>query len=766
MPKQIQGSQHDFSFGEVDPDLKRNDDHPARKAGLRQMANARIRNSGSFQNRSGRTALFPLTVGNRTEEVTLPPGNLFKLVFAAGSLQVFNSAGIAVAQFNTQGGGAALPWAAATIGSIVFVQFRLSIYITFPGMLPQVLSWDGVAAWSISDYTELVFGSQKRTWFYRITPQNVAILPSAQTGNITVLAQINGTATNIFTPAWVGTRIRFVNRQILITGFVSGNQVNATVEEPLPGAEDLGFTVDPRSTFSIGDEVTGSVTGSKGIVTSTTSGTIRVQLISTNSTVVTVNYSQQQTVAFTTADTIVGPSGSLPCGSASAITAPNVSVTFWDEEVMNPLRGYPASCFVDNFRLGFCNFPAVPNGIGWSAINSPTDLYVGGPAVPNGAMFEVAPANVQVYYVVPGPESSEFVFCDHKVYYIPISPTNPLVPGSVAFQILSSDGAARVQPRAAMEVIFYVNAGGNSVMAVTAPGAYYRPFNTKNLTNFSSHLFTNITALAAPNADGSFNERYVYALNAGGALVCGKYDVDDGKITSIGWGPWSGVGAISWVSATNADVLFTTSYSGSVVCEILDDTQYLDAALPVNNLPASFAAPAGKGPLWFFPGQTVSLMDQVTRSMGTYQIDANGNIIPQNNGGENLAAASLVAGQPWTLMAEPFPVDASSGTDMHQRMTLRQISNFGVSFLNSTGFVFASLFCSKQTRTSPPLGTVTNTRRVPAWNQDDDATKPPPLREYVEFYSPQGSSFDPRVAIIKDTPGPFEVVELSMEITL
>ncbi len=36
--------------------------------------------------------------------------------------------------------------------------------------------------------------------------------------------------------------------------------------------------------------------------------------------------------------------------------------------------------------------------------------------------------------------------------------------------------------------------------------------------------------------------------------------------------------------------------------------------------------------LQFIPSQSVTLMDQ-TRMMGTYQIDANGNINPQSNAG-------------------------------------------------------------------------------------------------------------------------------------
>ena len=56
--------------------------------------------------------------------------------------------------------------------------------------------------------------------------------------------------------------------------------------------------------------------------------------------------------------------------------------------------------------------------------------------------------------------------------------------------------------------------GSSRPMAITAPGAYYRPFEANSLTEFHSHLFTGIIALAAPNADqvvrgmlGTYHER-------------------------------------------------------------------------------------------------------------------------------------------------------------------------------------------------------------------------------------------------------------------
>lgn len=765
MATKIQGSQHDFSFGEVDVALKRSDDHPARKAGLRQMANARILNSNSIQNRPGRRALFP-TSGARTEEVVMSPGNVFKIAFGAtiatGEIRIYNSAGAQVALFQTQGSGKLLPWTTATVGSIVISQFNLSIYIAFGhAMRPQVLTWDGVSAWAIADYTELSQGSQKRTAFYRISPQGIAIAPAAQTGVGVALVASSA----LFVAGMVGTRMRYVNRQILITAVADPTHATITIEEPLPGAQGLNFATNPALIFSVGDVVIGATTGSKGIVGSIGATNMDVQLLTTSTTTVTTYGDGTNTIAFSQTEVVVGPSGSLTLTSSGSVVAPRLC-TVWDDEVMNDYRGYPASVFVDQFRLGLCDFVSVPNGIGWSAINSPADMYVG--VNPSDAMFELAPKKVQVYYVSSGPEGSEFIFCDRALFYIPISVTNPLKPGSVSFQLLSGDGCAQVQPRLSQEAVLYVNAGQSSVMAVIATGAQTRPYSAKNLTDLHNHLFGQIVAIAVPSADGTFAERYAYILNADGSVIVGKYDPGSlqTNLPVIGWGPWSGAGTVLWVSAFAADVLFTSTYFGAGMCEILDDTQYLDGALAVNAAPTAFAPPAGKGPLWFIPSQSVNLMDQGTRSMGTYQVDANGFIVPQFNGGEDLTRIDLIAGQQWTMTAEPFAPNAQSGADFGQRMKLRQISNFAVYVINSTGFLIAALFSSRQTPTTPALGSVVTQHRVSAWSQGEDATLAPFLRETAELWTPAGASYDPRVAIIKDTPGPLLIAEFGMEISL
>jgi hypothetical protein len=270
---------------------------------------------------------------------------------------------------------------------------------------------------------------------------------------------------------------------------------------------------------------------------------------------------------------------------------------------MNTYRGWPASVFVDQNRLGFCNFPALPAGIAWSAVSLYTDLYPDASS-PDNAIFELAPGPSQVLYVVPGMESSEFVFCDRAIYYIPISQSNPLKPGSVAFNELSSFGCASVQPRRAEQSIVYVKAGGTEIGAVQAPGAYYRPYVVDSISQLHSHLFTASApvAIAVPTASAQFEETYLYVLLANGSFAVGKYTMRDGLIEpgqdgkpKVGWCPWSGGGTASWASAHQSDVIFVSSYAPNgvtpvSVVEQLDNTQYLDSAVYVNNLPAALTA--------------------------------------------------------------------------------------------------------------------------------------------------------------------------------
>ena len=537
-------------------------------------------------------------------------------------------------------------------------------------------------------------------------------------------------------------------------------------------------TITAGTGFTAGETVTGpSGSGTVNGVNALNTSSITVQLVPNSSNII----KQFLVTGGSINELVVGPSGNIS-PTAQSIIVPQ-AVADWDNEVMNLFRGYPSSVFYDQSRLGFCNFPSVPQGIAWSAIGLPLDLFVA--ALPDNAIFELAPDNSQVLYVIPGMEASEFVFTDRAIYYIPIGGivAKPLEPGTVSFIKLSDFGCfPLVQPRRAEQTIIYMKAGGTTVGAVQAPGAYYRPYVVDNVSEIHTHLFVGLTpiAIAIPSGPTQFAELYLYVLMANGNIVSGRYVMRQGLLEpgpegkpAIGWLPWSGAGTVTWAAARQSDMIFTTSYAPNTVpavsvAERVDNTQYLDGALLVNNLPAPFTPPGGKGPLFKFPGpnSTVFLIDLGTRFMGIYNVDANGFIIPQFIGGENLASTQLVAGQAWTAALEPFLPEAPPGQSQHQRMMKRRVSRMAVYVSNSSGFVMARLFAGPITPSSPALGTIVNTRRIPTWNLGDDATLPPPLREETQRWRPIGRAFDPRVGVLKDTPGPLVIEEFGIEVTI
>lgn len=824
---------NDFSAGELDPDVKRSSS-PLIKMGGRQMVNWRTLSSKKKANRPGRSALF-LAKG-RVEEVLMPGGTLFYLNFDNAALKVFNAAGAVVfsatvLQRVSNGATFPIPWTTATLGGITWVQTGKVIFIAYPdgapNNTPQYLTWDGVSTWTLNPFAETVENSgQKRTPFYRISPQNMTLAPSGTTGNINIVF-----SSAELVAGMIGTRLRYCGHQLTITGVTNPTQGTATVNEPLPPGQTLSYSAGTlQGSINVGDVVLGSVTGAAGIVvasgqtqtlqftspfgyvspssnigdTLTQASTGAIGIVtgsnyyfdgSTYSIWLTVEVTSAPT-AFVTGSPIVGPAGTHNCQGATGLGSSGIvvqlipngentveqfttsdtaggpsgnfkvsaqtvigpqAVADWDDEVMNLFRGYPSSVFADQSRLGLTNFPAVPAAIGWSALGLYYDFYPD--AQPDDAIFELAPDQSQVLYVVPGMESSEFVFTDRAIYYVPISAANPLKPGSVAFPKLSDYGAMPgVQPRRAEQSIIYIRAGGAQVAAVQTPGAYYRPNIIDNISEMHSHLFTASPAvsIAIPSGPTQFEELYLYIALANGTAVVGRYVMRNGLLEpgpegkpTVGWLPWNGAGTIGWISARQADVIFTASYAGVSVVEKLDNTQYLDGALLVNNLPTPFTPPGGKGPLYNFPGpnSTVFLIDQGTRFMGVYNVDANGNLIPQFIDGENLLSAQLIAGQPWTAVFEPFIPHAQPGADQQQRTRKRKIAKGLVSFENSTGFVFG-------------------TRRVPAYFVGDDPTQPAPLREGSEKIRPRGRSYDPRLTLTKDTPGPLTVVEIGFEVTV
>lgn len=869
--------QFDFSGGELDEDAKRGDDNPLVRGGMRNGRNLRITGRRKVENRPGRSAQFP--DDGRVEEVRMSPSATYFLCFGDNSLKIRDSTGAIVAAAGDYG------WQLTNFEQIVWTKAGNDIVMFMPGFQPEIARWDGVSAWTFLKFNvQTSVGGQKRIPFHRFAAKGITMLPSALTGAITVTF-----SANVLVNGHIGTRMRYGFRQITITGVTSGTLGNATVNERLLGGQRLTLPATTSNNYSVGDIVTGSVSGARGQVAAFPSGTEMDVVMLTPQNFQFVTSTSDLT------DAIIGPNHSAVLNAAPAPLAAALASTIWDEEIFNSFRGWPGSGNYEQDRLILCDFASLPNGIAWSAVGTYDDLHPG--ALATDAIFEFAPRQARVYHVVG--DDDQFVFTDQYIHYIPISENNPLKPGSIAFRRVTSAAASSVRPVSTTEAVLFVNAAKNNIGAIVPTGQTARPYIVRDISPYHSHLIGLPKALAVA-IDGPFPEPYVFALNTDGSMTVGKFD--PGK-EWVGWVPWDGSGIVEWVSALGANLLMMTKYTpGGVtrrLCEKIAIGSFLDAQQTINAsasplmeipgaigtnignmtagdgliscfdhkffLPAANAAmraatngfagkqfatpqridkvlffpsrdngfaagatgtltfdvrasqtapnadgsngtslgslsqvdstsfksitssdnvtawsyvwvriadgaatniylteilfynPANVRTLWPHAGGTVRLMDG-SRDIGNRTVDAYGEIVQVE--GEDLSVATLIAGHVWTAYCEPFVPHAGEGQDFDQTMKEREMSRLAVAFQKSTGYLVQRM---RKVRIGH-VETWEDVHRVDPYLQGENQDVAPPQREGVHTFPIQGSDFDPRVRIVKDTPGTLRIIELSEKV--
>ena len=136
MTNKLYSAQTDFSYGQVNANIKRRDDTEPVRMGGRVARNWRVLATGQLVPRPGRRALFS-PGGPRTERVRMGDGSLWEIAFSAGRVQIFTTDGVLAAS-NTS---ANYQWANDTLRNIVFSVGQNEVIICFSGMRPQVRRW-------------------------------------------------------------------------------------------------------------------------------------------------------------------------------------------------------------------------------------------------------------------------------------------------------------------------------------------------------------------------------------------------------------------------------------------------------------------------------------------------------------------------------------------------------------------------------------------------------------------------------------------------
>ena len=741
MTNKLYSSQTDFSYGQVNANIKRRDDTEPVRLGGRVATNWRSLATGQLVPRPGRRALFPPN-GPRTERIRMGDGSLWEIAFSAGRVQIFTTGGDLAAS----NASANYLWTNDTLRNVVFSVAQNEVIVCFTGMRPQVLRWTpNPAAWSFEAFTFNSSANQIYEPFFRLSVLGATMTPSDITGSIILTC-----TQDYFVTSMIGRVISYVGQQVTITGVNDARNATANVAYRLP--QTISIPVDECAVFQAGQIASAAGENIKIEVASTSASTGAGNVIGT----------LLSTISFMSAwngmDGAVRDTMTTPLGTARFTGAPTLYGTpaaslQWQEEFMSDLLGWPASCFYDRGRLGFCDFPQMTGAIVWSALSGARDFWVDTVAAvlqpeagvsADAAIFDIIPNSPVVKFVTPF-HGDQFAFTDRGIYYIPIqAASNPLKPGSVEFRQIANDGCADIPPISTQDAIVFVNAGKTRCSAVRATGSYTLPYDSSDISDPHTDLFNSPVCMAITTGDGQHQERYVYVVNADGSLAVGKFSPER---KFVGWMPWVSAYPTTWVTTDGADVIYTTRYPGSWVAEQEDDDLYMDGVISVKSPPAALTIP-GRGPMWFAPSISATLMLDNDIDLGDRAVDANGNIV--FNGDDDTDPNTLVVGINFPVSRFlPFPRNAPmDGPAVSQRQRRRKLSRAVVHVIHSGGFRFG-------------------TRQIPSTNFGENALAKPVLRETSYSVRVLGRGFDPIIPeVVKDRPGPFTLCEYGQEETV
>lgn len=713
-------TQRSFVLGEIREEFLEGDDLEIRQQSCQKALNVRVTAARTLIARPG--TFWARTVGQAYDLIELRPetGALFGLLINDGSLEVIDIDARAVFSVLSA------PW---VLGSEVWVEtFRDETFIggTF-GI--YILAYNS-GAWSFSIMNFDVAAGGELAQPYWVFDKTISMRPSALTGSVTVTA-----SSAFFTPAYVGLRIRYGQREILITGYTSSTVVSGTVVSSLPPSWRL--TVQSTTGLRVGDAMVGADTDFQCLIIA-----------------IGVNQLDVVTTAFYDGpdinEKISGPSTTTKV-TAKAQISPLAS-PLWDEPLMSVVRGYPRAGASAAGRLTLTDFPLVPDLICMSSNRTVKDFKVG--AADDDAITRQCGDNAPRFLHVVN-AGDLLLFSDRGLYYISLRDGGILTPANFNAVQFDKRASSSVRPVAVDDGVVFVEASGQAIAACLLDGNIYLKWSVRTISTYHAHLIKSPIKLCGPSQFAETPEKYLFVVNGDGTLAAVSW-ASDFSADSVGFIPWTTQGTFQTISPIFGGYwsIVNRSINGVTTrfIERFSDDAVMDCCVPiaatveldVNGQPllvngvgllvsAFLAAPLA--------GETVHVAGDGVYG-GERDVALSGQIVEL----EDMPHGSF-AGFNFISRVQPWPVEFVQSP--RAGMLKARLIRGSVSLLSSGRF---------------DVRANRNTRQFGGYSFGDDLSLPPPLRTKKQKFSVIGQRDHPEIEIIKPEPGAFEVLAITQEV--
>lgn len=714
-------TQRSFLLGEMREEFLEADDLETRQQSLWGASNVRITAARTLDARPGMR--YRRTATGAHDLITLEPasGLEYGMLIRDDGIDIIDAAGTLVTTI------ASVPWTAA---ADVWVEpFREDTVLGGAWGLRVLNYASGV--WSLQPWTFSTSPTNETAQPYWAFYGDVQIQPSGISGAITITA-----SRAIWTPDYVGLRIRYNQREILITGYTSPTVLQGTpVVKLLPS---FRLRLADASSFAVSDVVTGQDTNFQGLVIAVSGLDIDVATISFD------------------AGPDISEKLSSPRGTSTVTTKTTISPLaspIWDEPLISPVRGYPRAGASAAGRLVFVDFESVPDLVCISSVRDKTDFYVG--AADDDAIVRQCGDNApQFRHAINAGDL--LLFSDRGIYLVNIRDGSLLTPSTFNAILMDRRGANQVRPVAVDDAVVFVESSGESIAVALLSGNVYLKWTVQAVSAAHAHLIKTPIKLCGPSLASAQPEKYMFAINSDGTVAAVSWFANF-QVDALGFVPWATNGDFKTISPIFGGywALVDRDIDGSTVrfLEEFASDALLDCAIPIT----ASGPLEGNGSTIDGNGATIDLdaAQQLPLAGSTVRVAAG----DYDLGDYEVDPTGLIAG------SEAFPDGAEAGFNFESR-----VMPWPVDIIKSPALGMIKVRTVRGSVSVLHTGRIAirsnaTTKRVGGYNFGDDLSEPPPRRTQLHRFMVLGRRDHPEIEFIKEGPGAFQILAINMEVS-
>lgn len=496
--------QRDFSLLEVREDLLEADDTDLRKRSLQSARNCRAMATRVLTQRPGTFYLRNLNF-DRVIDVEPADGVKFGMVTRDNDILMLNETGGTVASISP------VPWSNAD--GIWVLPLRDEVVIGDPSTGIYSLTYSG-GSWTLQDFEFDEAPGGEKAQPYWVFKKGSRIRPSARYGNISITAD-----SDVFSSGHIGSRIRYGQREIQITGVTTPRLATGTVISKLPPS--FRITMTGPIQYRIGETVVGSDTNFQGVIVGFNEANRTIDVVTTNFFDGPDNGEDLSSESFTAV-------------IQSKVEISPLTSNIWDEQMMSAVHGWPRSATSRGGRLFFVDFPAIPSMIAVSSARSIRDWKTGSND-DDAITREIGSNAPQFRHAVDN--GDVLLLADKGCYYLNARDGSTLTPQNFNPVRFDKRGASRTPPVLVDDAVVFIEANEKTVSAALLSGNVYLKWTVRSLTLMHNHLIEDPVMICGPNPESSDTENYLFIVNADGTLAAASWSDSFGD-RDVGIAPW------------------------------------------------------------------------------------------------------------------------------------------------------------------------------------------------------------------------------------